>query len=194
VETFQPLPCLPQSFCEFSQLPFVLNWSIVTNMPVILNDQNQIVLPMSGLGSFSAEINTNLELNHQTMKTQTTRLIKSTVLAAAILAGLCMTNSTFAGKTPPPHSSAFGQTLTAWDDLYFRWLFGNVTIPTDANGNAVVNGVVLLPLPNAAGDGTPASVDVTLTTAAFYAAVVESAGHQLYRWHAVRSGGGPEHP
>jgi len=91
-----------------------------------------------------------------------TRTIK-TAFVAASLAGLCLAAPVLAGNSPAPgHSSAFGRSLAAWDDLYFRWTFGNVTIAPDANGNAVVNGVVLLPLPNAPGDGTPASLDVTL--------------------------------
>ena len=98
------------------------------------------------------------------MKTQLTKLIKPTVLAAAMLAGLCITNlqPALAGKTPPPNSSAFGQSLAAWEDLYARWMLGNVIIAPDANGNAVTNGLVLLPLPNASGNGTPASLNVTL--------------------------------
>lgn len=84
------------------------------------------------------------------------------MLAAAMLVGLGINNPAFAGETLPPCSSAFGKTLAVWSDLYFRWTFGNIIIAPDANGNAVVRNVVLLPLPNASGDGTPASLDVTL--------------------------------
>jgi hypothetical protein len=38
---------------------------------------------------------------------------------------------------------------------------GQLAIPPDANGNAVVNGVVLMPLPNVSGDGTPGHLDLT---------------------------------
>jgi hypothetical protein len=54
--------------------------------------------------------------------------------------------------------------LTVFEDIYWRWAYGNgnLTLPTDQNGNAVVAGVALMPLPNASGDGTPASIAVTL--------------------------------
>ena len=52
--------------------------------------------------------------------------------------------------------------LADWQELYWRWAYGQVTLPPDANGHAVVGNVVLMPVPNAPGDGTPGSVDVTL--------------------------------
>ncbi len=56
-----------------------------------------------------------------------------------------------------------GRTLAAWNALYECWAFGAITVPTDLNGNAVVPpGVVLMPLPDAPGDGTPGHLDVTL--------------------------------
>jgi len=68
----------------------------------------------------------------------------------------------------PPVSRAYGRTYTQWFEAYWRWFAelaynGNVTIPPDANGNAVVERkVVLMPLPDAPGDGTPGHLDVTL--------------------------------
>ncbi len=43
-----------------------------------------------------------------------------------------------------------------------RWYLGQLVIPPDDNGNAVVGQVVLLPVPNTPGDGTPGHLDVTL--------------------------------
>ena len=65
-------------------------------------------------------------------------------------------------QTAPGNSSAFGDSLTTWQETYFRWAYGDITVPTDSNGNAVVGNTVLLPLPDATGDGTPAHLDVTL--------------------------------
>ena len=63
----------------------------------------------------------------------------------------------------PGNSSTFGKTLQEWQNIYWNWALGALSIPTDANNNAVVNGhVVLMPLPAADGSGTPASIDVTL--------------------------------
>jgi len=99
------------------------------------------------------------------MKSQITNNIKTTMLAVA-LAGLCLTTLVYAGKAPAPAgSTAFGKTLAQWQDIYWRWTYGGLSGPTDANGNAVVNGnVVLLPLPNAPGDGTPEHLNVTLNS------------------------------
>jgi hypothetical protein len=64
----------------------------------------------------------------------------------------------------PGNSHAFGQTLAQWQELYWRWYYGTLTLPTDRNGNAVVGNVVLMPLPAAPGDGTPGHLDVTLSS------------------------------
>jgi len=36
------------------------------------------------------------------------------------------------------HSPAFGKTLAGWNEIYERWAYGGLTLPTDGNGNAVV--------------------------------------------------------
>ncbi len=98
------------------------------------------------------------------IETQTSARPIST-LALALVAALTLAGPLFAGKTPPGHSSGYGMSLAAWEDLYWRWAYGDVSIPSDSNGNAVVGeNVVLMPLPNAPGDGTPGSIDVTLNT------------------------------
>ena len=53
--------------------------------------------------------------------------------------------------------------LAKWQELYWRWAYGGITLPTDPNGNAVEHGVVLMPIPNTPGDGTPGHLDVTLS-------------------------------
>jgi hypothetical protein len=101
------------------------------------------------------------------MQNQASRLIKPAFglsLAAFVLITLFIAMQASAGNASAPgRSTAFGKSLAQWQELYGRWLYGGVNVPTDANGNAVVGGnVVLLGLPNAPGDGTPGSLDVTL--------------------------------
>ena len=85
------------------------------------------------------------------MKTQKTTIAKLalglTTIAIAVGA-LCLAPPARAGsKAAPGRSSAFG----------------GISVPTDANGNAVVgDGTVLLPTPSTPGDGTPGHLDVTL--------------------------------
>ena len=102
------------------------------------------------------------------MKIQIIKLIKPALgvcVAAAVFVTLGTTLSATAGNAPQPgNCNAHGSSLATWEELYWRWYYGGVTIPTDANGNAIVDSVVLMAQPAAAGDGTPASVDVTLKT------------------------------
>ncbi len=61
------------------------------------------------------------------------------------------------------NSHAFGKTAAGWIEVYERWAFGELAVPIDENGNAVVDRhVVLMPIPNTPGDGTPGHIDVTL--------------------------------
>jgi hypothetical protein len=62
----------------------------------------------------------------------------------------------------PGGSTAFGKSVAAWQELYWRWYYGDISLAPDNNGNAVVNGVVLMPQPSTPGDGTPGSIDVSL--------------------------------
>ena len=100
------------------------------------------------------------------MKTKLNQRIKlalGVTVAIATAMVVCLALPARAGNKPAPgQSSAFGKTLAQWEDLYMRWWSGDVTIAPDANGNAATNGVVLLPLPNTTGDGTPGHQDVTL--------------------------------
>lgn len=101
------------------------------------------------------------------MKKQIIKLLRSASrigVAAAVIAaaGLAMTAS--AGNSPAPgQSSAFGKTLAEWNDLYTRWAFGDVSVPTDGNGNAVVGNVVLWPTPLLLTQGSGHS-DVTINS------------------------------
>ncbi len=86
---------------------------------------------------------------------------------AALLAGLLLmlgaTPPAHAGDAPqPPGSFSFGHSLAQWQAIWLAWEMGALAPPTDAIGNALVNGVVLLPIPAASGDGTPASLNITL--------------------------------
>src|SRR5437899_10278935 len=82
----------------------------------------------------------------------------------AAIAALCIAPPARGGTAPAPgHSSAFGNTLAGWEEIYWRWAFGDITVPADANGNAVVGeGTVLLAIPSAPGDGSPGHLAVTL--------------------------------
>jgi len=90
------------------------------------------------------------------------------ITALLALAGAALVRADLAAntlKTPrvaPPNSTAYGKTLAQWQELYWRWLNGQVTIAPDANGNAVVGNVVLLAFPPTPGDGTPGHLDLTL--------------------------------
>lgn len=89
-------------------------------------------------------------------------LLVSLAVAVAVLAPAPRQAARAAAGTPPGHSNAFGDSLADWQALWLAWFVGDVDIPPDDNGNADVGHVALLPIPSAAGDGTPAGVDVTL--------------------------------
>jgi len=52
--------------------------------------------------------------------------------------------------------------LALFQDLYWRWVYGGLNLPVDGNSNAVVHNVVMMPIPNTPGDGTPGTQAVTL--------------------------------
>jgi hypothetical protein len=93
------------------------------------------------------------------MKTRITKMIKLSL--AATLFGLWAVTPISAGMNGNSH--AFGKTAAAWNEIYERWAFGDLAFPIDGNGNAVVPPhIVLMPIPNTPGDGTPGHIDVTL--------------------------------
>jgi hypothetical protein len=83
-------------------------------------------------------------------------------LAIAVLVPVLRQAARAADGTPPGQSNAFGDSLSDWQGLWLASYVGDADIPPDDNGNADIGHVVLLPIPAAAGDGTPASADVTL--------------------------------
>src|SRR5215470_19746733 len=99
------------------------------------------------------------------MKTRKTNIARLALGLATIALAVGVLHPMPGGsQTAPGNSSAFGNSLTTWQEMYFRWAYGDITVPTDSNGNAVVgNRTVLFPLPDATGDGTPAHLDVTLS-------------------------------
>jgi hypothetical protein len=83
--------------------------------------------------------------------------------AAAVFASLCVVQSVRAdGGLSPGFHYGLNPILAGFENIYWRWAYGGLTLPTDQNGNAVVFGVALMPVPAAPGDGTPATQDVTL--------------------------------
>lgn len=52
--------------------------------------------------------------------------------------------------------------LAQYQEAYFRSAFGDEQLATDSFGNTVKNNIVMMPTPDAPGDGTPGSIDVTL--------------------------------
>ncbi len=65
-------------------------------------------------------------------------------------------------KAQPGNSSSFGKSLAEWQELYQRWAFGDISLPTDAYGNAAIGNVVLMAVPWTPGDGTPGTQDIEL--------------------------------
>ena len=92
-----------------------------------------------------------------------TARVRRTCVAVVAVSLLTLSLTAHAGPSPrPPISKAFGQTVAQWQATWLSWAVGAITPPTDLYGNALVNGVALLPVPNATGDGTPASIDISL--------------------------------
>ena len=94
-----------------------------------------------------------------------TRLLQKLGGAATLVIGLWLASPATADNPPWPGLAPAlgGFQLAFWEDIYWRWAYGGLTIPPDANGNATVGGhVVLLAIPSTPGDGTPGSLDLTL--------------------------------
>src|SRR3982751_5705782 len=97
------------------------------------------------------------------MKIRIIRLCMPLVLTA--VTALCLAPPPVrAGNNPTPgKSSAFGKTLATWQETWSRWSWGDITVPSDANGNPVVGAnTVLFPVPSTIGDGSPGHLDLTL--------------------------------
>src|SRR5436190_22995995 len=100
------------------------------------------------------------------MKTKINKIISlGMTLGLTAVTTFCLTAPARGGSNPAPgRSSAFGKTLAGWENTYTRWSWGDITVPTDGIGNAVVgDGTVLLPIPSdGTSDGAPGHLDVTL--------------------------------
>ena len=101
-------------------------------------------------------------MKNKIMLSKTIKQLLGLVGMAAIAATLLVTAASAGGGPAPAKACAFGRSLAEWQDTYFRWFAGELNIPPDANGNSAVRNIVLMPLPNAPGDGTPGHLDVTL--------------------------------
>ncbi len=87
------------------------------------------------------------------------QFLAALLLAVAVLgAGPTVT---LGGDSSSDRLTGSAGTLKALGDIYWRNAFGSVVLPADTNGNAVVGGVALLPLPDNSAS-TTASIDVTL--------------------------------
>ncbi len=88
------------------------------------------------------------------------------VATSALLLALALSLSL---ARPSDAGAASDKTLAEWQGIYTYWEFGDaddagVDFGSDASGNTTVGDVVLMPIPNTPGDGTPGSVDVTLNS------------------------------
>src|SRR5262245_44357410 len=106
----------------------------------------------------------NASTNHP--RNQTFITLCAVILAAVLLpgAGALASNSQNSPKVAPPQSTAYGKSYDQWEDTYLQWVFGGSTIEPDANGNALVNNVVLIPYLFPAADGSPLSTAVTMSS------------------------------
>jgi hypothetical protein len=116
----------------------------------------------------------------KTMKTQIVKNLKHTMgiaIGAAVAAVFILTAGAFAGEPAPRDCNEFGHILAHFEDVYTRWSVGNITLPPDKNGNAVVDHIVLLPIPSTPGDGTAGHLDVTLNRGqAFFLPLLQELG------------------
>jgi hypothetical protein len=91
--------------------------------------------------------------------TNSPRSLAKALALATVLVGVWLAPPAVAATLPLPGSSlACGKTLAQWQEIWYRWAVGAFPLPTDANGNAVSNNMVLMANPRN-NDGT---VDVTL--------------------------------
>ncbi len=92
-------------------------------------------------------------------------------MALALLAVICLVANRVSagpGTTLPRGAAVHGVSQADWQELYWGWYYGGTTLPVDPNGNAHVGNVVLMPIPNTPGDGTPGHLDVTLSPGQFW--------------------------
>jgi hypothetical protein len=86
-------------------------------------------------------------------------VIQTVMLSAALLLAAVPVHAD-GGRQEDSSSKTLLQSL---QNTYWQWYYGSLTLPMDANGNAVINGIAFLRFPNAPGDGTPGSIDLTIS-------------------------------
>jgi hypothetical protein len=86
----------------------------------------------------------------------------SNALRALLIVSMCLLLCPWASRAAGLRLAPARGNVAAWHELYWSWLYGQVTIPLDHNGNAAIGNTILMSLPDATGDGTPGSIDITL--------------------------------
>ena len=106
--------------------------------------------------------NTNVPAGGRTQNTTNPwKVLRAALLA--LLLGLGITGPAQAGPRPADDRRGGPDSiLDLFQDIYWRWADGSLTLPTDPNTNAVVGPVVMMAIPQTPGDGTPGAQDVTL--------------------------------
>jgi hypothetical protein len=95
-------------------------------------------------------------------RTSHQRSMPRRVALLAVLLGLGLGTAAWAGSGDSEHHPDQGGPLGLFQDLYWRWTYGGLNLPVDANSNAVVHDVVMMAIPSTPGDGTPGTQAVTL--------------------------------
>ena len=83
-------------------------------------------------------------------------------MAATMLLALGLVLPALADNPVPQNAPRQDPLLALLQNIYWRAFYGEITLPTDRNGNAAIGDLVLLGLPNAPGDGTPGVTNITL--------------------------------
>jgi hypothetical protein len=109
--------------------------------------------------------NAALFFRESNVKRKITNLATAAMLAGSLLAFAVSgrANDGVAGNLSQSKDSAtLDPTLAISQNVYWRWSFSQITLPSDKNGNAVIGDLVFMALPNAPGDGTPGSIGITM--------------------------------
>jgi len=96
----------------------------------------------------------------ESLKSRAKGWMPAVVITAALLFSIAAPVRAHDDDHHDSDDRSFGSKTLArvFHDTYWRWFYGKLTLPTDENSNAVLNGTALMPLPNAPGDGTPGSL------------------------------------
>ena len=95
--------------------------------------------------STNSTMKTHIKIQHEA-------LCHGLITAGLLISAVLLQGPAWADPEPPTAIPPdCGRSLAQWQQTYWRWAYGGLTLPTDPNGNAEVDGVVLMPLPNASG-------------------------------------------